>query len=84
MSDQDWQTVAHNRPKKVKQNEQVKFDPIPNRQREAQTKIDEAQTKIDTENTAKKQIKLPAQSNPNQDWNYITLTCINRIFTCII
>lgn len=68
MSDQGWQTVTHNKPKKVKQDETInKFDPISARQRESQAKIN-------AENEAKKQIKLPSQSDQNQDWNYITLT----------
>ena len=65
MSDQGWQTVTYNKPKKAK--EEAKFDPIPARQREAQAKID-------SENSEKKQIKLPTQADPNQDWNYITIS----------
>jgi ribosome-binding protein aMBF1 (putative translation factor) len=65
MSDQGWQTVTYNKPKKAK--EEAKFDPIPARQREAQAKID-------AENSAKKQIKLSTQADPNQDWNYITIS----------
>ena len=65
MSNQSWQTVTYNKPKKAK--EEAKFDPIPVRQREAQAKID-------SENSEKKQIKLPTQADPNQDWNYITIS----------
>lgn len=65
MSQQGWQTVTYNKSKNVKQEEPVKFDPIPARQREAQAKIN-------AENAAKKQIKLPTQSNVDQDWNTIT------------
>lgn len=68
MSDnQGWQTVSHNKTKKVKPDEPVKFDPIPSRQREAQAKIE-------SEKQANKQSGLGTQSNPNQDWNYITLS----------
>ena len=68
MADQGWQTITHNKPKKVSNKQEVnKFDPIPARQREAQTKIN-------SENEAKKQIKLPSQKDPNQDWNYITIS----------
>jgi ribosome-binding protein aMBF1 (putative translation factor) len=65
MSGQGWQTVTYNKPKKAK--EEAKFDPIPARQREAQAKID-------AENAAKKQIKVSAQIDPNQDWKTITFT----------
>jgi ribosome-binding protein aMBF1 (putative translation factor) len=64
MSDKGWQTVTYNKPKKVK--EEAKFNPIPAIQREAQAKTN-------AENLAKKQIKLPTQADPNQDWNYITI-----------
>ena len=69
MSDQGWQTVTNNKPKKVnnKQEESIKFDPIPARQREAQAKIN-------ADNDAKKQIQVPTQLDPNQDWNYITFS----------
>lgn len=65
MSQQGWQTVTYNKPKKAK--EEAKFDPIPARQREAQAKID-------AENAAKKQIQVSAQVDPNQDWKTITFT----------
>lgn len=68
MSQQGWQKVTYNKPKKVNQDEIInKFDPIPARQREAQAKLN-------ADNEAKKQIKLPSQSDPNQDWNYITIS----------
>lgn len=68
MTEQGWQTVTNKKIKTVKQEETInKFDPIPARQREIQAKIND-------ENKAKKQIKLPSQSDPNQDWNYITIT----------
>lgn len=70
MSQQGWQTITYNKPKKEKnekKNDVVRFDPIPSRQREVQTKIN-------ADNLTKKQIQIPTQSNPNQDWNTITFT----------
>ncbi len=65
--EQGWQTVSHNRTKKVKPEEPVKFDPIPARQREAQDKIKAQQEE-------KKQIKYTEQVNSNQDWQTVTIT----------
>ena len=69
MSDQGWHTVTNNKPKKVntKQEESIKFDPIPARQREAQAKIN-------AENEKKKQIQVQTQLDPNQDWKPVTFT----------
>lgn len=60
MSSQGWQTVTHNKPKKVKQ-DTYNFDPIPYRQKEQQDK------KI------KNNANLNISNNPNQDWNYISI-----------
>lgn len=70
MSQQGWQTVTYNKPKKEKDEKKnviAGFDPIPSRQRETQAKIN-------SDNLTKKQIQVPTQSNPNQDWNTITFT----------
>ena len=67
MANQGWQTITSNKTKKNNQDEPVNFDPIPARQREAQAKIAAALA-------AKKEMNLPIQSNPNQDWNNVTIS----------
>lgn len=64
MTEQGWQTISYNKPKKPK--EETKYSPIPAIQRESQAKIN-------AENVAKKQIKVSGQLDPNQDWKYITI-----------
>ena len=67
MTEQGWQTVTNKKQKNVKEPEPVKFDPIIARHQEAQAKINE-------EKQAKNTIKYLPQTNPNQDWNHITIS----------
>jgi DNA-binding XRE family transcriptional regulator len=66
MSGQDWQTVS-NKKKDVKPIQEQKFDPIIARK-------NETQSKLEADKIASKQIKYDGPKDPNQDWNYITLT----------
>lgn len=62
----DWQTVT-NKKIKVEPIQKVGFDPIIARQKETQAKLD-------ADKLASKQIKYDGPKDPNQDWNYITIS----------
>jgi DNA-binding XRE family transcriptional regulator len=68
MSEQGWQTVSNKKTKKAQSNVNTNsFDPIIGRQREAQLKLE-------AEQIASKQIKYDGPKDPNQDWNYVSMS----------
>ncbi len=67
MFDQGWETVTHKKKVKPIQEQEPVFDPIISRQKETQAKLE-------AEKLASKQIKYDEPKDPNQDWNYVTLT----------
>ena len=66
MSNQGWQTVSNNK-KRVIPVQEKSSDPIIARQREAQAKQDAEKEEL-------KKIKYDGPKDPNQDWNYVTLS----------
>jgi len=68
MSDKNWKTVTNNK-KKIKQEEPVKFDPIPSRQK--QDLVQEQQKK--TQELLEKQNLTNSNQNPNQNWETVIL-----------